>query len=63
MLHLGNGTRPMAEEIAGHSHRQHIAEDGRGRSLLEELCEDGQQMVKVTKMYKKKLRAFVPGTQ
>ena len=55
VLHPGNGTRPMAEGIVGHPHQHHNANDGIGRSLLEELCEDGQQMVKVTKMYKNTL--------
>ena len=31
------------------------------RSLLMELCEDGKQMVKVTKLYKKNRTAHVPG--
>lgn len=60
VLHPGNGTKPVAEGIAGHPHRQHNPEDGICRSLLEELCEDGQQRVKVTKMYKKNSELMFP---
>lgn len=53
MLHPGNGTKPVAEGIAGGAPSQHSTGDGSERSFLETLCEEGQQMVKVTKIYKK----------
>ena len=53
VLHPGSGIKPVAEGIAGGAPSRHKAGDGSGLTFLEELCEDGQQMVTVTKIYKK----------
>lgn len=53
VLHPHNGTKPVAEGIAGGAPSRHSIGDGSGSSFLEDLCNEGQQMVKVTKVYKK----------
>lgn len=50
----------MAEGIAGTTPAQRSAEVSLARSLLMELCEDGQQMVKVTKVHKKNTELMYP---
>lgn len=50
----------MAEGYAGSTPGQRNAEGGIARSLLMELCEDGKQMVKVTKMHKKNTELMYP---
>ena len=53
MLHPRNGIKPVGEGIAGGAPPPRITDGNICRSLLLELCEDGQQMVKVTKLHKK----------
>lgn len=60
VLHPNAGIKPVGEGIAGdkpvHPHRG----EGIGRSLLRDLCESDQQMVKVTKLHKKKTELMYP---
>ena len=60
VLHPSNGIRPVAEGIAGPAPPMSSEEGGIGRSLLRELCEDGQQMVTVTKLHKKNIELLFP---
>lgn len=60
VLHPGNGIRPVAEGIAGTAPPVCNREGGIGRSLLRELCEEGQQMVTVTKLHKKNTELMFP---
>ena len=60
MLHPGHGPKPVAEGIAGCAPSRHSTEEGNVRSFLEELCEDGQQMVRVTKVYRKNTELLFP---
>lgn len=50
----------MAEGIAGSTPRPRCTEEGIGMSLLMELCEDGQQLVKVTKLHKRNTELMFP---
>jgi hypothetical protein len=45
----------MAEGIAGGAVGMNNIAEGTVRSFLEELCDDGQQRVTLTKMYRKTL--------
>lgn len=60
VLHPSNGIRPVAEGIAGMAPCTPI-EESIGRSLMRELCEEGQQMVTVTKLHKKNTELMYPG--
>ena len=60
VLHPWNGLKPVAEGIAGGAPPPKSPEDGMCRSLLMELCEDGHQMVKVTKVHKKNTELMFP---
>ena len=60
VLHPGNGIRPVAEGIAGDAPPVPIEDRGIGRSLLRALCEEGQQMVTVTKLHKKNTELMFP---
>ena len=53
VLHPSSGTKPVAKGIAGTALPPKSPEENICRSLLRELCEDGQQHVKVTKIHKK----------
>lgn len=46
--------------MAGGPPKADIPEGGAARSFLMRLCEDGQQMVNVTKMYKKNVAVMYP---
>lgn len=50
----------MAEGIAGNTPTPRAAEDASCRSLLMELCEDGKQMLKVTKIHRKNVDLMFP---
>lgn len=50
----------MAEGVAGCTPSQRSPGDSIARTLLMELCEDGQQMMKVTKMHKKNTELMYP---
>lgn len=50
----------MAKKIVGNTPPLKSTKDGIGRSLLMELCEDGQQMVKITKLHKKYTKLMFP---
>lgn len=60
VLHPGHGCRPVAEGIAGNKPPSRSREEGICQSLLMELCEDGQQMVKLTKVHKKNIELMFP---
>lgn len=60
VLHPTNGIRPVAEGIAGSAPPSSSSGLSICRSLLMELCEEGQQTVKVTKLYKKKMDLMFP---
>ena len=60
VLHPRYGGKPVAEGVAGSTPAQRSAEGGLARSLLMELCEDGQQMVQVTKVHKKNTELMYP---
>ena len=60
MLHPGNRLRPVDEGIVGGAPPPTHHEDGMCRNLLMELCEDGQQTVKVTKVHKKNTEFMFP---
>ena len=61
VLHPGAGVKPVGEGIAGNRPPQlHTGDGGIGRSLLMELCESDQQMVKVTKLWKKNTELMFP---
>lgn len=53
VLHPQNGMKPVGEGIAGGPPPPRSTDNNICRSLLLELCEDGQQTVKVTKLHKK----------
>ena len=55
VLYPCNGRRPVAEGIVGSAPTPQDNEGGIARTLLVELCKDGKQMVKVTKVHKKTL--------
>lgn len=50
----------MAEGIAGGPPSRHNISEGIFRSILQELCEDGQQMVQLTKLYRKNTELLFP---
>jgi hypothetical protein len=50
----------VAEGVAGCAAGQRNGEESIARSLLMELCEDGKQMVKITKMHKKNTELMYP---
>lgn len=52
-MYPGSGPKPVAEGIAGMAPHSHDTESGNNRSFLMSLCENGQQYVKVTKVFKK----------
>lgn len=60
MLHPGNGIRPVAEGIAGGPPPPKDPDQSICQSLLMELCEEGQQMVKVTQVHKKCILLMYP---
>jgi hypothetical protein len=61
VLHPRNGIRPVAEGYAGPSPAEITRERGLiCRSLLMELCDDGKQTVKVTKLWKKNCPVMFP---
>lgn len=60
MLHPSNGIRPVAEGIAGKAPPVCNTEASIARSLIRELCEEGQQMVTVTKLHKKNTELMFP---
>jgi hypothetical protein len=60
VLHPGCGTKPVAEGIAGGAAGTNNTAEGTVRSFLEELCDDGQQRVTLTKMYRKNTDLLIP---
>lgn len=61
VLHPSNGTKPVAEGIAGPALYPPMSpEESIISSLLRRLCEDAQQQVKVTKMHKKNTELMFP---
>lgn len=60
VLHPRHGERPVAEGIAGNKPAPRHPEISIARSLLMELCEDGQQMVKITKLHRKNSEMMFP---
>ena len=60
MLHPAHGNKPVAEGIAGSKPPPKDTEGGICRSLLLELCKDGQQTVKVTKLHRKGIYLMFP---
>jgi hypothetical protein len=50
----------MAEGIAGGAVGMNNIAEGTVRSFLEELCDDGQQRVTLTKMYRKNTELLIP---
>lgn len=52
--------RPVAEGIAGSIPSTENMESTMDRSYLSALCDDGQQAVKVTKVYKKNVELMFP---
>lgn len=52
--------RPVAEGIAGSTPAPHNTESSTNRSYLSALCDDGQQSVKVTRVYKKNVQLMYP---
>ena len=60
VLHPSNGNKPVGEGIAGNKPPPSNTGEGIGRSLLQDLYESDQQMVKVTKLHKKKTELMFP---
>jgi hypothetical protein len=60
VLYPGSGTIPVAEGIAGRAPPQPNTETNIAQSLLMELCEDGKQLVEVTKVHKKNVPLMFP---
>lgn len=53
VLHPAHGNKPVAEGVAGSTPPPKYTGESIARTLLMELCEDGQQTVKVTKVHRK----------
>ena len=60
VLYPGSGRRPMAKGIAGSAPAATDNGGGIARTLLMELCEDGKQLVRVTKVHKKNIQLMYP---
>lgn len=60
VLHPVHGMKPVAEGIAGGAPPARSVGASICRSLLMELCEEGQQTVKVTKLHKKYTDVMYP---
>ena len=60
MVHLNYERRPVAEGIVGSTPPPRKTKGGTCQSLLAELCDDGQQMVRVTKLHQKNTELMIP---
>lgn len=59
-MHPRYGLKPVAEGVAGNQPTSKTGEDNIARSLLQDLCEDGRQTVKVTKILRKNTELIYP---